>query len=111
MTTKTAARSNGHLPQLKTDQQLVLSRIQKRILQYQVESAAHLEEARKLGDQARAADLEFQKAAQDMAKRIGIDINAVQFDFDKLQFVKKEAAPPPPPAPAKAPAKAPPAHA
>ena len=97
--TKIPARSNGHLPQLKPEQQLILAKIQKRILQYQVEAGQHVEEARKLTDQARAADLEFRKAAEDMAKRLGVDINAVGFDFDKLQFAKRpptegEGAPP-----------------
>lgn len=95
MATPKTAHSNGHFPQLKPEQQLILSRIQKRILQYQVEAGQHIEEARKLNDQARAADLEFRKAAEDLAKRVGVDINAVGFDFDKLQFVKKpEAAAP-----------------
>lgn len=92
MATKTPSR-NGHVPQLKPEQQLVLSRIQKRLLQYQVQAAQHTEEARKLVDQARAVDLEFQKALQDIARRRGVDLNAVLFDFDNLQFVKKEATP------------------
>jgi acyl transferase domain-containing protein len=90
MTAKNASR-NGHIPQLKPEQQLVLSRIQKRLLQYQVQASQHTEEARKLVDQARAVDLEFQKALQDMGRRLGVDLNAVLFDFDKLQFTKKEA--------------------
>jgi hypothetical protein len=81
---------NGHVKQLKTDQQLALSKIQKRVLQYQVEATKFNEQARTMLEKARAADAEFIALVQGYARAYGIDANIVPFDFDKLQFKKKE---------------------
>jgi hypothetical protein len=75
-------KTNGHIKQLKPDQQLVLAKIQRRVLQ-------HRDEARGQLDQAQAAYVELQAAISAHVKSLGIDLATVDFDLDKLQFTKK----------------------
>jgi len=87
------ATKNGHIKQLKPEQQLALGRIQRRVLQYQVQANQLKEQAQAAVDQARAADMEFGKAVQAYAAKLGVNLEEIDtaYLFDKLQFKKKEA--------------------
>jgi len=92
--------SNGHLPQLKTEQQLQLSRIQKRIFQYKAAAGEIEEQKQKMIEAAKAADLEFGQLLNKFATSLNCDSTTTEFDLEKLQFKRKEAAAAPPQEPA-----------
>lgn len=80
----------AHTKQLKSEQQLTLSKIQRRILQKQVEAKNHADKAREVMDEAKAADMEFGAAVMNFAKQLGVKLGEeYDFDFDKLQFKLK----------------------
>jgi hypothetical protein len=66
-----------------------LRTIQSRIFRHQAEAGEHTRLARAALDQAQAAALEYNKALQAYAKRLGVDLNAIAWDNDKLEFVDK----------------------
>jgi len=76
------AEKNGHIKQLKADQQLVLAKIHRRVL-------LHRDEARSAADQSQAAFMELQQAVAAYAKTLGHDLATVGFDLDKFEFTKK----------------------
>jgi hypothetical protein len=90
---KANGKLRGKLRQLKAEQQLMLRTIQARIFKHQAEAGEHTRLARAALDQAQAAALEYNQALQNFAKRLGVDLNATQWDNEKLLFVDKPAQP------------------
>lgn len=72
---------NGAIRQLTQDQQFALRTIQARVWRFEAQAA-------QLEKQARAADLEFQTALKNFAKKLGVDLNGVGFDLEKLIFTR-----------------------
>lgn len=80
--------------QLKSEQQLTLSKIQHRVLRLQLEAKNYSDQARTILDQAKAADMEFGAAVMGFAKQLGVRLGEEhEFDFDKLQFKPKSEPP------------------
>lgn len=84
------AKRNGHIPQLKTDQQLTLSKIRSRALEHRYRAEALVVQARTAVDQANAADMEFHQVLARFAQALRVDPNATDFDVEKMQFKRKE---------------------